>query len=93
MCLFLTMLLAGPRIALIFWWIFDPGRFSDAFNSVAWPILGIIFLPCTTLMYLVAFSWGGAFGGADWVLVVFGVLLDLAFYAGSGADRRRAYYR
>jgi hypothetical protein len=50
--------LAGPRFALILWWIFDSGRFSDAFNSIAWPILGIIFMPWTTLMYLIAYSWG-----------------------------------
>ena len=53
-----------------------------------------MFLPWTTLMYLIAYSWGGGeFGGADWGLLVFGVLLDLAFYGGSGADRRRAHYR
>ena len=93
MCLFLTMLFAGPRIAILFWWLFNPSLFSDAFNSIAWPILGVIFMPWTTLMYVIAYSWGSSdFGGGDWVLLAFGVLLDLLSYAGGGADRRRAYY-
>ena len=93
MCLLLTLLFAGPRFAIILWWIIVPGHISDAFNSPIWPILGIVFAPWTTLMYVIAYSWGSSdFGGGDWVLLAFGVLLDLLSYAGGGADRRRAYY-
>lgn len=96
MCLFLTTLLLGPRAAVLFWWLFDPNRFSSAFDSWFWPFLGIIFLPWTTLMYLIVWSFGSEISGLDWIFIAMGALLDLTMYAGSGySNRSRAetYYR
>ncbi len=55
-CLFTTLVLIGPRAAIFVWWLINPLRFSFAFNTVILPILGIIFLPWTTLMYLIVWS-------------------------------------
>ena len=40
MCLFLSLLLFGPRVVIIFWWIVDPLRWSVAFDSFFLPFLG-----------------------------------------------------
>jgi hypothetical protein len=84
-----TLLLAagiGPRIALLFVWIFGD-RVEHAFDSWVWPLLGLLFLPWTTLAYV--FAWGPADGvsGWGWVLVGVGIALDIATYS-SRAVRR-----
>ena len=84
-----TLLLAagiGPRIALLFVWIFGD-RVEHAFDSWVWPLLGLLFLPWTTLAYI--FAWGSADGvsGWGWVLVGAGIALDIATYS-SRAVRR-----
>lgn len=73
-----------PRIALVLMWIFTD-YVSRAFTSFVWPLLGLIFLPFTTIMYCLV--WDPAMHGvhgAAWIWVVIGFLLDIASY-GSGA--------
>ena len=60
-CLFTTLLLLGPRAAIIVWWIAQPGRWDAAFSIWLWPMLGIIFAPWTTLM------WAGVAAAASTV--------------------------
>ena len=90
MCCFLTLfMLLGPRVAGIFWWIAQPIRWVGAlgaFDSWLWPILGLLFLPFTTLMY-VAFAPGGIVGW-DWLWIGLGVLADIASYTGGGYGNR-----
>ena len=43
--------LIGPRVALVFAWIFT-NEVDQAFDSFWLPFLGLIFFPWTTLMYL-----------------------------------------
>jgi hypothetical protein len=88
-CLALTAGVLGPRIALLAWWIFGD-KVDAAFSTWIWPLLGLLFLPWTTLMYVIA--WGPLQGvsGAGWVLVALGVGLDIATY---GARSAKARYR
>jgi hypothetical protein len=88
-CLVLTAGVLGPRIALLAWWIFGD-KVDAAFGSWIWPLLGLLFLPWTTLMYVIA--WGPLDGvsGAGWLLVALGVALDIASY---GARSAKARYR
>ena len=51
-CLFTILLLLGARAVDIVWWIAQPGRWDAAFSSALWPILGIIFAPWTTMMWV-----------------------------------------
>ncbi len=90
-CFFAVLLTAGPRLAGIIWWLFQPARWSLAFSSVVWPILGLIFLPWTTLFYMIVFPGGVV--GFEWLWIVLGVVADVASHAG-GATRRRdlSYY-
>ena len=52
-CLFTTLVLLGPRVAGAIWWLVQPVRWQTAFNgSWLWPLLGLIFVPWLTLMYV-----------------------------------------
>ena len=87
MCCFFVLLIGlGPRIAGVFWWLLDSGRWNLAFDSVIWPILGIIFLPWTTLFYVLVFP--GGISGFDFLWLGFGVVADIASYTGGGWRRR-----
>ena len=87
-CLLLLAGFVGPRFALAVWWIFG-SRVDAAFSTWVWPLLGLLFLPWTTLGYLLA--WGPLHGvsGAGWLLVALGVVLDLGSSSGRAAQRRR----
>jgi hypothetical protein len=52
------------------------------------PLLGIIFLPFTTLMYVLSYSPVVGVTGWGWFFVVMGLLLDLASYGGSAYSNR-----
>lgn len=87
MCCVLSLLLfIGPRIAAIAWYITDTARWSAAFGSIIWPILGVVLLPWTTLAY-VWMSTGGV-SGLEWVIVGLGLLLDVGAFGGGGYSRR-----
>lgn len=89
-CLALSMFFIGPRFAFVLVWIFGD-RVQAAFSTWVWPLLGLLFVPWTTLAYVLV--WGPVHGvsGAGWLLVGFGVLLDVMTYSGRFArDRYQA---
>jgi hypothetical protein len=56
-------------------------------------VLGFLFLPWTTLMFIIAWSpVVGISGFWDGVLIVIGVMLDIATYAAKPAQRMRGAY-
>ena len=63
-CLFTTLVLFGPRLGILVWWLIAPARWNAAFETFLWPFLGFLFLPWTTLMYVVVFP--GGVTGFDW---------------------------
>ena len=92
-CFFLVLVFLGPRIGGAFWWIFQPLRWENAFRNFAqgdlwwiWPVLGIIFLPWTTIMYVIV-APGGVVGW-DWFWLGLMLVADIAWYTG-GFGRRR----
>ena len=77
-----------PRIADIILWIARPNQFLAPFDgNWIWPLLGIIFLPFATLMYVLFFATGGTLGGWEWFWVVIAGLLD------PGADGSHVVHR
>ena len=82
-CIFTSLFLLGPRLAALLWWLINPQRFNGAF---IWPLLGIIFLPWTTLMYLVVFPAGII--GFDWLWLGLAVVADIGMYVGGGYGNR-----
>ena len=90
MCCFLVLFAAlGPRFAVIAMWLFG-SRVDLAFGSWVWPLLGVLFAPWTTLMYLLAWSPVGGVTGAEWIWVGLGVALDVATYVSKPAQSRWA---
>lgn len=86
-CVVSLLLFIGPRIASIAWYLIDPARWSDAFSNILWPILGVIFLPWTTMAY-VLMSPGGV-DGLQWLVVALGFLIDVGAIGGGGYSRSR----
>lgn len=87
MCCFLaSLLLVGPRLAMLVFLLFPYGQLKAAmaFHTLIWPLLGFVFLPWTTLMFMIVFP---VYGFA-WFWILLGLLADLATYA-SGYYRRR----
>jgi hypothetical protein len=87
MCLFFIMLLLGPRVAIFFWWLFEPGRWDSAFDTWVWPVLGFIFLPWTTLMFVAVAPFGNV-AGTDWLWLSLAFAGDMVSYIGNGYSNR-----
>ena len=87
-CLFVLLAGVFPRLALLIVWIARPAMINAAFTSWIWPLLGLLFLPFATLMYVILWRVGGL-SGWDWFWVAIAALLDLSHW-GAGAVQRRA---
>jgi hypothetical protein len=87
----LTGFLAGfSRFFLIFAWFARPVAFNVVFNG-SWflPCLGILFLPFTTLMYVILVTNPPRnISGIDWLWLILAVLIDLAAIGAAGAANR-----
>jgi hypothetical protein len=77
-CLFAVFAGGFPRLAVLFIWIARPALFSAAFGGFfLWPLLGILFLPFTTLMYVLLYTPGVGLSGFDFVWLVLAFVLDI----------------
>ena len=85
-CLFTTLVLLGPRIGILVWWLMQPLRWQAAFSNFIWPLLGFLFLPWTTIMYMAVVP--GGVNGFDWVWLGIAFLADIGSYAGGGYGNR-----
>lgn len=91
-CLFALLGASAPRLALFLLWIFTPlvnASFSGWALSWLWPILGVIFLPFTTLMYVLVVGPLGETNFWGWTVVFLGLLIDLRAYADAAANRNQ----
>jgi hypothetical protein len=88
MCLFAILAGLAPRIAFAILWLARPNVVAAAFGDVLlWPLLGLVFLPFTTLMYTIL--WGpGGLTGFDWIWVGIAFVLDLGHYTYSAYGNR-----
>lgn len=87
MCLFYTIfLLLGPRAAIVFWWIAEPSRWALTFQSAFVPLMGLLFLPWTTLFYVLVYP--GGIEGLDWLWLGIGLVVDIASYGGGAYGNR-----
>ena len=93
MCCFLTTLFVfGPRLALLVYWLFLPVKVTAAFETFNFPFLvslaGLIFLPWTTLMYVIVFP----LNGWDWIWIGLAVAADIFSYTGTYQNRQKVPY-
>ncbi|MDH4139801.1 MAG: hypothetical protein OEV43_04450 [Coriobacteriia bacterium] len=86
-CLLAAALAGAPRLTFLLWWLFQPGRITWTFDAFMWPLLGVIFLPWTTLVYVVVFPGGIVW--FDWVFLVIALLADLGSYGGGGYSNKK----
>src|SRR3954447_8622029 len=63
-CLFALFAGLFPRLALFIVWVARPALVAAAFSTWIFPLLGIIFLPFATLMYVILYNPG--FGLTAW---------------------------
>ena len=86
-CFFATLLFFGPRLAFLIYWLFPAGavKINLAFNTFIWPLLGLIFLPWTTLMYVIIFP----INSFDWLWLGIALFADIAGYAGGAYNRKQ----
>jgi hypothetical protein len=85
----LLALLTGlfPRIGLALVWIFT-NEVDQAYDGWILPLLGLIFLPLTTLVYALLWMPAGGVDGIEWFWVVLAFLVDIGAF-GAGARSRR----
>ncbi len=76
------------RVALMVVWITTP-LVTRAFHG-GWivPLLGLLFLPLTALMYTIVFALAGSVTGLGWLWVVGALLLELTNYGWETNKRR-----
>jgi uncharacterized membrane protein YuzA (DUF378 family) len=88
-CLFALIAMLSPRLAVLILWLFT-NYVDRAFAGFVLPLLGLIFAPWTTLMYVLVDVAPGGIHVAGWILVGLGAVLDISSYSQSAANRRAA---
>ena len=86
-CLFALLGGLFPRLALLIVWIARPALVGAAFHTFLLPLLGIIFIPFTTLIYVIVYTPGVGLVGFDWFWVILALLLDLGHLGASYTQR------
>jgi hypothetical protein len=87
-----TFVSSFSRIMLLMYWLSRPTQMNLTFNTFIFPCLGFLFLPFTTLMYVLLFWSSNGLGiqGLDWVWLGLAVVLDVATLSSAGyANRNR----
>ena len=88
-CLFVGLAASFPRIGLLIMWAFTDWVNIAFDDNWFWPLLGLIFLPFTTLLYvLVDVSTVGSINFGGWLLIALGVLLDISHWSQIISNRR-----
>jgi hypothetical protein len=88
-CLFAIFAGIFPRLALFIIWVARPVMVNSAFDTWILPLLGIIFFPFATLIYVVLYTPGIGLTGWEWFWVVFAALLDVSHWVASATQRRQ----
>lgn len=72
----------SSRVTILLLWLFTT-QVQRAFNG-EWilPLLGAIFLPYTTLSYILLYWWLGSVQGFSWFLIAVAFLVDVGTWFG-----------
>jgi hypothetical protein len=88
MCFVVLLSLISARLAVLFLWIFTNLVTRAFHHTFIFPLLGLIFLPWTTLMYVLVWTPAHGVYGAGWFFLTLGFLIDLGGYISSGYRNR-----
>ena len=89
-----VLALIAPRAIAVAWWLADPVRWNLVWATAFLPIVGVLFLPWTTLM-VVLFWTNTGFPLIGWIIIFFAFMGDLATYGGGflgNRDQLESYY-
>ncbi|MGH9135414.1 MAG: hypothetical protein ACRD0G_00020 [Acidimicrobiales bacterium] len=90
MCGCLVVLLGAftPRLALVVIALIND-EISESFDGgILLPFVGFLFLPYTTLTYVLFHWWGDGVSGIEWFFVALAFLVDISSYAGNWFRRQ-----
>lgn len=85
-CIFAVFALMAPRLVVVVLWFFTTW-FRGIFDSILWPILGLIFLPTTLLWYTAVHHW---FAGQWSLWPIVGLVVALLIDLSPAGGKRRA---
>jgi hypothetical protein len=91
-CLFALFAGFFPRVALVIVWV-ATDLVDRAFDTFIIPLLGLIFLPFTTLIYAVAWAPGVHLGNGRWIWVAVAFVIELFGYRGTARSNRERFAR
>lgn len=86
-CLLAIMSAFAPRFVFLVIWLARPTYVNAVFDTFIFPLLGVIFLPFTTLMYVFLAAPPFGVSGWDWLWIVIAAVFDLSQYGGVYASR------
>ena len=87
-CLFVLITLLSPRLGIIILWAFT-NYIDRSFGGFFLPLLGLVFLPWTTLLYVLVQAPAGRISFWGWLFVGLGLLLDISGYSQAYASRNQ----
>lgn len=87
-CMLTTLVFFGPRMAILIWWLIAPVYVGAAFERWLLALLSWLFIPWTVLMYLIIYP--GGIVGFDWVILILGILADVASWGGGVWGNRKS---
>jgi hypothetical protein len=83
-CFVVILALLAPRVTVVLLWFLSTG-FRALFDTLLWPVLGLIFLPTTLLWYAAVQLW---FAG-QWTLIpIIGLVIALLFDLSPASGKR-----
>ena len=90
-CLLIALVALGPRLGMGFLWLFTD-IVDRVFDGWLIPLVGIVVVPWTTLLYTIGFIAGGD-TAAPWGIMgaIIGVFIDVMTYASSAKPVRNSY--
>jgi hypothetical protein len=71
-------------------WIFGD-RVERAFDTALWPILGLLFAPWATIMYVLLWDPATGVTGGEWLIVGVAAAVDVASWGARLAKASRPY--
>jgi hypothetical protein len=89
-CLFVLITMLSPRLGIIILWFFTD-YVSRVFDTWLWPLLGLVFLPWTTLIYILVAAPVGQITLWGWLMVGLGLIADISSHAQAYANKDQAY--
>jgi hypothetical protein len=96
-CITSLILVLFPRVGIVIWWFANPLSHNLPYKNWIlpsipawiWTLLGGIFIPWTTLAYLLLYP--GGITGFEWIVLGGAFLLDLASHGGTYRHRSRIH--